>query len=186
MKKNVKRRRRKKNQKEKKSLFSFFFFPFSLYPPSMPAVAALATAAVASRRTVLAVTTRRRGARPRSSSSSSSLVVPKAHGGGMWTFAGGGRDQGSLVDYLVAQRRGGGSGKAFCPAAVEAMRAVDRREFIGPVEESRANIYLVREGGPEWAEEEGLRVFLERATRMTTTGIVSSSHVLVLAGAPGT
>ena len=62
----------------------------------------------------------------------------------MWTFAGGGRDQGSLVEYLVAERRGG---KAFCPAAVEAMKAVDRKEFIGPVEESRANIYLVSEEG---------------------------------------
>lgn len=65
----------------------------------------------------------------------------------MWTFAGGGRDQRSLVDYCVSQRRGGGGDVS--PVAIEAMKAVDRKEFIGPVEESRANIYLVSRTGRE-------------------------------------
>jgi hypothetical protein len=60
----------------------------------------------------------------------------------MWTFAGGGRDQRSLVDYIASQRRGG-SGGDVSPVAIEAMKAVDRKEFIGPVAESRANVYLV-------------------------------------------
>lgn len=58
----------------------------------------------------------------------------------MWTFAGGGRDQRSLVDYLVSQRRGGAADVS--PAAIDAMKAVDRKEFIGPMDESRANVYL--------------------------------------------
>lgn len=69
----------------------------------------------------------------------------------MWTFAGGGKDMNSLVDYCVAQRRGGGQG-AVSPLAIEAMKSVDRKEFIGPMDESRANIYLVRRKeclGPE-------------------------------------
>jgi len=63
----------------------------------------------------------------------------------MWTFAGGGRDQHSLVDYLVSQRRGGAADVS--PAAIDAMKAVDRKEFIGPMDESRANVYLVSRFG---------------------------------------
>ena len=50
-------------------------------------------------------------------------------------------DQRSLVDYLVSQRRGGAADVS--PAAIDAMKAVDRKEFIGPMDESRANVYLV-------------------------------------------
>ena len=109
-----------------------------------PAAAAALTTAAACTRTALAVT--RFTALPRSRPST--LPVFRAEGqnssnGKMWTFAGGGRDQRSLVDYLVSQRRGGRAGVDVSPVAIEAMKAVDRKEFIGPVEESRANIYLV-------------------------------------------
>ena len=111
-----------------------------------PAAAALTTAAACTR-TALAVTRFTGLSRP-SALPLSPLprlsVVPQATGqsGKMWTFAGGGRDQRSLVDWCVAQRRGG-SGGDVSPVAIEAMKAVDRKEFIGPVEESRANVYLV-------------------------------------------
>lgn len=58
----------------------------------------------------------------------------------MWTFAGGGEDQASLVDYIVRSSRG-----AVSSRAAAAMKRVDRKHFIGPLPESRANIYLVGE-----------------------------------------
>ena len=115
-----------------------FFLSLSMLS-ARSAAAALTTAA--SRRTFIAVT--RTGGLPYSRLP---LLPPRrlsvacpAGQNKMWTFAGGGSDQNSLVDYCVSQRRDGD----VSPAAIDAMKAVDRKEFIGPVEESRANIYLV-------------------------------------------
>ena len=122
-----------------------------------PAAAALTTAAAC---TITALAVTRFTGLSRSPSSSLPLprltVVSQATGQNskMWTFAGGGRDQRSLVDYCVSQRRGGGGDVS--PVAIEAMKAVDRKEFIGPVEESRANVYLVsRTPGKGWEVKKG-------------------------------
>lgn len=132
-----------------KSLFVFSSLSLVSMLRARPAAAAALTTAAACTRTALAVTRLTGLSRSRPSALLPSplprlSVVSQTTGqsGKMWTFAGGGRDQRSLVDFIASQRRGV-SGGDVSPVAIEAMKAVDRKEFIGPVAESRANVYLV-------------------------------------------